>query len=469
LITRTPSLVALGWAALLTLGMAIAFSANGWPFVDAPHVLYIASVLNIKGTIIDAFTRDVEYRPLFTIAVDLLYSVVGTHLAVYKIITVAQFAAILVCLVRLFRITAGRQTLAAFTALSCFVGLHSSLILFNFYPISHHSLSLLFILVTAVLCLGPRRPYYAAVYFLLALASPLVLELGLLVPAVLVVLWWFEAPGLTRRDVMWGVAGCALYAVIRTTFSSIGADAPWYYAESGLGFEMVDRDGLAEAFGHAPVLFWIYNVAATLFTVLFSEPRAGQYKFIASLINANTQPWQWINVITSTVTTVVIAAVLVRQRLTGHRKLLVVLGSVLLLAGSLFGFLYTRDRIALAAGAGYAVLVFAALSAWSESGKPSRSIALGVTVVLLTAWTWRSVGSMLYVRDRAFESYTDWIARYDRDGAVLVPDAALRERLHADAIAVRPPDPRCAPEWTRRYFNRLVSGPDAGCPGLKGE
>ena len=464
MVSRVPSLPTWGWAGLLTLGMAAAFSYHSWPLVDAPHVLYIAKVLNLKGTIIDAFTRDVEYRPLFTIAVDLLYSLFGTHLTVYKIITVAQFAAILSCLIVLFRVETRPQALAACVALSCFVGLHSSLILFNFYPVSHHSFSLLCILAAAVLCLSQRRSYYAGGYFLLALASPLILELGILVPAVLVVLWWFGAPGINRRDVVWGLGGFAVYVAVRATFSSIGADAPWYYAESGLGFEMASPDQLANAFGHAPVLFWIYNVAATLFTVLFSEPRAGQYKFIASLIGGETQPWQWINVGTSVLTTIVVALVMARRRFEGRQRLLLILGCTLLFAGSLFGFLYTRDRIALAAGAGYAVLVFVAMtSVLAELHPNRRAAALALTGVLLAAWTWRSAGSMLYVRDRAYESYADWVDRYDRVGATLVPDAELRGTLHATATAVEPPNPRCAPAWTRRYFNRLLSGPETAC------
>lgn len=461
--SRVSSFLIWSWAGLLTLGMAIAFSYHGWPLVDAPQVLYVAHRLNLKGTIIDAFTRDIEYRPLFTIAVDLLYAVFGTNLTSYKVITVGQFAAILWCLIALFRVTSRHQAMAACVALSCFVGLLSSQILFNFYPVSHHSLSLLCILLTAVLCLRPRRPSHAACYFLLSLAAPFVLELGILVPAVLLVLWWAGAPGVTRRDVVWGLAGAALYAVIRASFSSIGADAPWYYAESGLGFEMADRDHLADAFGHAPLLFWLYNIIATLFTVLFSEPRAGQYKFIASLIGGNTQPWQWINVTTSVVTTGVAAVVIARQRLEGHQRLLLVLGCTLLFAGSLFGFLYTRDRIALAAGTGYALLVFVAVSVLLERFTYVRAAPVALALILLAAWTWRAAGSMLYVRDRAFESYVDWVLRYDQDGAALVPDATLRETLHAAAIAAPPPDPRCGPEWTRRYFQRLLTGPVSQC------
>jgi hypothetical protein len=318
-------------------------------------------------------------------------------------------------------------------------------------------------LAAAVLCLSARRPFFAACYLLLGFAGPLVLEVGILVPVVLVALWWAGGPGVTRRDVLWGVIGFASYAILRASFSGAGLDAPWFYAESGLGFQTVDREDLAAPFGHAPYLFWLYNVGATMFTVLFSEPRSGEYRFIASLIQGQTLPWQWINVTLSGLTTTVVAGVILRRRPEGHQRLLVVAGSVLFLAGSLLGFLYVRDRVALAAGAGYAILVYVATSLLVEP-RAQRSIAsLALALLLFAGWTWRGAGSMLYVRDRAFESYADWVLRYDAAGAREIPDAEIRETLHAAAMDGAPPDPRCDPDWTRRYFERLLSELRADC------
>ena len=64
---------------------------------------------------------------------------------------------------------------------------------------------------------------------------------------------------------------------------------------------------------------------------------------------------------------------------------------------------------------------------------------------------------MLWVRDHAFESYSDWVLRHDVAHLRKVPEPALLATLYAASTASPPPDPRCAPEWTKRYSQRLLS------------
>ena len=452
-VLRTPWV----WAGLLFIGMVAQFSYQPWAFVDAPYELYLAKTLDFKGTVINGLTADVEYRPLFRVGVDLIYGIVGANLTVFKAIIVVQFAGVLWCLVALFRVSTGYQALAACLALSCFVGLHTSSILFSFYPLGHHSIALLGLLATAVLCMSAHRSWYPACYFAGCLVLPFTIELGLLLPPMLVSLWWAGAPGVQRRDVAWGLGGVALYVIVRTTFSSAGVDVPWIYTESGLGFGQIDPEGFSDTFGRMPYLFWLYNVMANLMTVLFSEPREGTFEFIHSLIGGNTPPWRWIHLATSLGTTSAGIVLLTRRRLEGRQRQLLVLGCTLLLSNSLLGFLYARDRVSLAAGAGYAVLVFLMASSLVESGRYRRTGAVGLLVLLLAGWTWRSAESMLRVRDHAFESYSDWILRHDPERPRRVPDPTLLRRLYVASIASPPPDPRCAPEWTRRYYQRLLS------------
>ena len=211
--------------------MVVQFSYHPWVFVDTPYELYLAKSLNIKGMVIQGFTADVEYRPLRLLAVDLIYGVVGANLTVFKATTVVQFAGVLWCFVALFRVATGYQALAACLALSCFVGLHTSSIMFGFFPVSFHSLALLGLLATAVLCMGAHRFWYPALYFAVCLVLPFAIEIGLLLPPMLVALWWAGAPGVQRRDVAWGLGGVALYLVVRATFSAAGVDVPWIHNE----------------------------------------------------------------------------------------------------------------------------------------------------------------------------------------------------------------------------------------------
>ena len=455
---RTPWI----WAGLLFAGIVVQFSYHPWPFGDTPSELYLAKSLNIKGIVIQGFTAEVEYRPLHLVAVDLIYMIAGANLTVFKATTVVQFAGVLSCLVTLFRVKTVSQALAACLALSCFVGLHTSRIMLGFFPVSFHSLALLGLLATAVLCFRAHRSCFAACYFAMCLVLPFALETGLLLPPILVALWWAGAPGVQRRDVAWGLGGSALYVVVRMTFSPAGADVPWMYTASGLGFGGIDPDEFSDAFGQAPYLFWVYNVMASLMSVLFSEPRGGTFGFIHSLIEGNTPPWRWIHLATSLATTSTGIVVLLRQRLEGHHRLLLVLGCILILSGSLLGFLYARDRIGLVAGAGYAVLVYLMAVLLVESGKYHRTGSVALVAVLLVGWTWRSTESMFVVRDRAFESYSTWV-RHDTLDPTNILDATLFTTLHVESIASPPPDPHCTPRWTRRYFERHLNSLITNC------
>lgn len=462
---RLPRLVAWAWVGVLVVCLGVAFANHGWPFVDTLKVLYTAKVLNIKGAIIDAFRREVEYRPIFTISTKLIYDVAGLRVWVYKAITLAQFAAILGCYLALFRVATKRDALAACLAIGCFVGLHSTRVLFTFYPISLHSLALLLILVTAVLAVNADRPRRWFWYFALSLIAPMVLELGILAPMLVVVLALAGAPGVDRRGAIGSVAGFLIYAVVRVSLSPIGGQVPWFLHESGLGFSMVEDHRLRELFGHAPYLFWIYNVVATLMTVLFSEPRGGQFNFLAGLIVGATPAWQWAHLVSSILTTLIVAWAIVGRRLEGRERHLAGLGATLLFAGSLFGFLYTRDRIALAAGAGYAVLVFVAFSRLTAPAGWRRPLAVSLASLVFALWTVRDIEAVLHVRDRAYENYLDWVSRYDATGALLVPDAEFREQMHAAVMASPPPDPGCDPAWTKRIFERIFPGPGQNCGG----
>ena len=451
------------WAGLLFAGIVVQFSYHVWEFLDTPYEFYVAKTLGITGMVIHGFTAEVEYRPLFRVGIDLLYGIAGANLTVFKATTIIQFAGVLWCLVALFRVRTGYQALAACLALSCFVGLHTSHIMWGFFPLSMHSLALLGLLATAVLCMSAHRSWFPVCYFALCLAVPLGLETGLLLPPMLLSLWWAGAPGVQRRDIAWSLGGVALYMAVRATFSSAGAHVPWMYFESGLGFGQINPDGFSDVFGHAPYLFWVYNVTVNLMTVLFSEPRDGTFAFIHSLIESNTPPWRWIHLATSLVTTSVGIVVLMRQRLEGRRRHLLVLGCILILSSSLLGFLYARDRVVLVAGTGYAVLVFLMASLLVESGKYRRAGSVALVIVLLAGWTWRSAESMFMVRDRAFEAYSDWVLRGDADRRYSVPDPTLLATLHAAAIASPPPDSRCTPEWTQRYFQRHLRGVITDC------
>ena len=310
-----------------------------------------------------------------------------------------------------------RRAIASCVALSCVVGLHSTRVLFGFWPLNHHSGGLLLLLVATALALDPRTRQRDWIYFPLTLAALLLLESGLIIAPLLAILWWIDAPGVSLRGLLSAATGGGIYLAIRLGFGTMG-DSLGIYTSSGLGFSDVNPETLRNVFEHAPWLFWSYNVVATFLTVLVSEPRAGVYRFVASLLRGETPLWQWIQVGSSVLTTGVIAVALVVSRPTSTRdRLLLVAGVTLIVFGSALGFLYTRDRIALTAGVGYALLALRDSSrGCSTTGCRIQSGGEGSCICAVAAigvaWLVRSAETYFQLRDSAWDLHLEWTDRY---------------------------------------------------------
>jgi hypothetical protein len=250
---------------------------------------------------------------------------------------------------------------------------------------------------------------------------------------------------------------------------------------NGFGFSMLNAEGVRSAFGDPPWLLWIYDVVATGLTVVLSEPRDGVYSFVESLLAHDMESWRWFHVGLSTITSAVIVTGLalrssslsgaVRRQAEdalrssrsfrlqaegGRDRLLIVVGLTLMLFGSGLGFLYTRDRIALSVGVGYALLLYVALAGLMDripaAGWRRRFAATGL-VVLAAAWVIRSGETLLQLRDTAWDYHLEWTTRLDeKSGATERTD--LFNTLHEDAIRSTPPNPQRDPAWTYTLFER---------------
>jgi hypothetical protein len=447
------------WASVWIIVFAFAFFTIPWPYVDVVNVLRDATSWSWQDSIRNAFSRDVEYRPLFTLGVKAAYQIIGLRLWWYQALVLLQFIAALALLIWLFRPLGVRRAIAACMALSCVVGLHSTRILFGFWPLNHHSGGLVLLLLAAALALDPRTRPRDWIYFPLTVAALMLLESGLIIAPLIAILWWVEAPGVGLRGVLSAAAGVALYLVIRLGFGAVG-DSLGIYTSSGLGFSDVNPETLRNIFEHAPWLFWSYNVVATFLTVLASEPRAGVYRFVESLLRGQTPLWQWIQVGSSLLTTALMAVALFVSKPTSTRdRLLLVVGVTLIVLGSALGFLYTRDRIALSAGVGYAVLLYVMVARLLEDdgrGRPEwqRRLAYGAIAAIGVAWIVRSAETFFQLRDSAWDLHLEWTDRYAELGGPAQPQTALLQTLRSAALQSAPDDPRRDPSWTYALFER---------------
>ena len=454
-VARAPFLWALGYVALF--GMA--FSTIAWSLGDTYSHLARPALASWTQAVADAFTSGREYRPLFDLAIKASYETAGTWLPFYQALVMLVFAALLFLVVWLCRPISPRRALAACVAVSCVSALHTSRILFGFWPLNHYAAVMVCVLLAIALALAPAARRYDWLFGPLALVAMLGLELGALIVPLSIVLWWFGAPGIGRRGVPSVVAGAAVYVVIRLTFAEYSGES--LYADTGFIFQTVDAASLRTRFGDSPWLLWIYNVGSTFLTIVASEPREGVFSFVESLLARDMESWRWFHVGLSALTTLVIAGGLVRGWPWPERdRLLVVAGCALLVFGSALGFLYTRDRIGLAGGIGYALLLYVACASWLE--KPRHSIVTVVIALVAAAWVIRSGEMFFQLRDLAWDYRTEWTERFDELGA-RQEQTALMHQLRAAALAKTPDDPRRDPAWTyflfERRFRRLQTSP----------
>jgi hypothetical protein len=479
-LARAPFLWALGYVVLF----AIAFSTIAWSLGDTYSHLARPALASWTQAVKDAFTSGREYRPLFDLAIKASYETAGTWLPFYQALVMLLFAALLLLVVWLCRPIGPRRALAACIAISCVSALHTARILFGFWPLNHYAFVMVLVLIVIALALRPvprgtdlvRSVGGDWLFGLLALVAMLGLELGALIVPLSIVLWWFGAPGIGRRGVLSVAAGAVVYLVIRLTLAEYSGES--LYADTGFLFQTVDAASLRARFGDSPWLLWIYNAGSTFLTIVASEPREGVFSFVESLLAHDMESWRWFHVGLSALTTVVIAGGLIRGWPWQERdRLLVVAGCALLVFGSALGFLYTRDRIGLAGGIGYALLLYVACASWlgcsaTPEGAPSgnsagdrwrRTTVTAVIAIVAAGWAIRSGETFFQLRDLAWDYRTEWTERFEELGA-RQEQTALLHQLRAAALAKTPADPRDDPAWTYFLFERRFRRSPDGAP-----
>lgn len=463
---RRASIVPCTWALAYVVAFGIALFSISWSFGDTVALMQKAARLDWRATIADAFGSGVEYRPFFTLAIKLFYEVVGAHAWFYQALVLLQFTVVLAVMLWLCRPLDRRRAFAACLAISCFCALHSTRILFGFWPLNQHSGVLVLLLVGTALAFREKTRSFDWVFGPLALAGLFGLELGLLFAPVIVALWLARAPGLSRRAAISVLVATGVYVAIRLSLGS-GGGVPASHNENGFGFSMLAPERVRAEFGDPPLLLWLYNVVSTFLTVVLSEPRDGVFAFVESLLARDMESWRWFHVGLSALTSAVIVVALMMRRpwFSGRDRLLVVLGSALMVFGSGLGFLYTRDRIALSAGVGYALLLYVAVVSLMErmpAGGWTRRVVAGALVVLAAAWVVRSGETFLQLRDTAWDYHLEWTTRFVDKGGATEERTGLFMALQEEALRRTPADPRLDPAWTYALFERrFARSPEA--------
>lgn len=396
------------------------------------------------------------FRPLFFMQWRLQFDLSNGHYVLaFRGLQAAQLIAIVLLFLRVLKV----RTLAGFTAacmaLAVMLGLHTII-----NGLREGPLTAVFACALALnVSFGTRSSWSRDVAATLLLVyAALSVELGVLVWVIYVAAFLVGRRGVSLSGVALSTAVLAAYFVLRFAVLDPGAS------------DMLTRRIDGGAVGGRPIAIYLHNIAASVLSVLFSEPRNGVWEFARRASAGELAPWLWINVVTSTLTTGCLAWYVATQSRAWYgrtvtRKDQLVLVSLAVLAGNAtLGFAYTKDVMLSPAGLLYAVAAFvafeAALTRLPTARVPVRTLGTLALLAVSIGWSIRTVGLGYVLRETAFVRRNEWATGIEsliRDGQLPNdPRAkALVEQFRRDAIHAHIPNPWLAHPWAERYFDRV--------------
>ena len=310
-----------------------------------------------------------------------------------------------------------------------------------------------------VLRLAQGRPGWAtdAAAALIFAAASLIIESGLLIWVVIVAGRLSGLRGISRRGVIVSLLLCG-YSVLRIFVFSTGLPAI-DERSSGFLLQVLEVNELTERFGQNPLPFYAYNVLASVFSVLFSEPRAGLMIALSGYLTGDLARWSLVAIVSSSITTILIVTAAVsswrdRESRDDADRLYVVFAGVLV-ANAFLSYGYLKDDVVNVAGAFYALASYAAvrrfLRARAVSGRVTTAIVCAALLIASTGWAMRTAGLHYSLRYAAFKTRNDWVAPSAR--SMETPEArSVTLRLRRDALDQRGVAPRFYPAWQARWF-----------------
>jgi hypothetical protein len=302
------------------------------------------------------------------------------------------------------------------------------------------------------------RDVAAALIFVFATLS---VESGILVAVVFVSAFMVGARGVSRVGVALQVLLVVGYLVLRFSILHIGSPG-LEERTSGYGFSRLDPNALIEKFGPRPLPFYAYNVASSVLSIAFSEPREGVWAATRDYLRGDTRVYQVVNVIASVLGSALILRYIWRRRrewlgLRFNRSdQLVFIFLGVMAANATVSYAYTKDSILSLAGAFFAVALAVATQDFIESQSgltPVRAIAPTVLLVVLsTTWAFRAVDAHMGLRTAAAKMRVEWAyvdswLEQNREALTQPGAVELKRHLQEDAVRLHPLRPTLEGDW----------------------
>lgn len=451
----------------------IAYCLAGMPLQLSDSVLLMltAQSSSLLQILVTESTNHAFLRPALWGLVKVLFDLSSGHYFVtFKFFHVMQVAVATCLVLRLLDIRSRLDFVLVPATLAVFIGIHTFAgLVREAYPVNMY--------LTVVLCClagvnvarskgGWWADLLAVAVFVLALFT---LESGVLVWVCLVTGYVVGLRGVSRRAI--AAATIVLVGYVLLRFAVLETGLPGLLErDSGYGFSRRTAAELNVMFAGRAFWFYLYNVACSVLTVLFAEPRGGGWELLRRAFQGDFSPWAVINVTSSVLATLVIGRyVYTRRREWQQRRFtpgdqLVVLFLAVLLSNAVVSFPYTKDVIMSPAGAFYAMAFFVAfgdLFSWLSQQRTLLRVAMATGVCLMcTGWAVRAVGLHYNLRQAAFVQRNDWATAEEwlqKQQVTLTSRSSLElvRNLRRQALRMPVPSPHFAQSWSERYFDQL--------------
>jgi len=410
-----------------------------------------------------SFTSEIgttDFRPLWMAESKVLFDLSRGHVhTAYKAFHIALLLAAFGLFVAALRIETGADLAASLFALSVFAGINTFVgLVKEATPVNVYLPIVVFVLLAIHLSRGRGGLWTDVTAVLVFVAACLTLESGPLVWVALMAGRLAGRRGVSDRALAGVTVLMVVYVVVRLTMLPLDTQNA-----SGYLAERLEPEQIRQRFGSGLSRFTIYTVFASISSVLFSEPRDGTFVVLRAWQHGDIPPRMWINIVSSTLTTILITVAawrLLRQGTPdadGDRAAMradFLIFGALLAASAVASFAYAKDVVMSVAGACYAIVAF-----WAVRDQLIRvrrvGLAVLTTIVLLAAsslWAVRVVGVHHVLRTQAFAFHNDWAPMRDQ-----LPDDSAGRRLvselRADALSRPVVNPWFMPRWADRVFD----------------
>ena len=420
---------------------------------------------SLSQVIAAEFYNGTYFRPFRRALIKSVYELSGGHYyAAFRGFQALQVLVLLLLFARMLRVRSSAALAALPLGIAIVVGIHTFAgAVVEGLPVNHF-LTILICCVAAMNIAQAQRTHLTDVAAVAVLVcAMLTIESGLLIWVIFIAAYAVGCRGVSRPALIVLTVCVATYFLGR--FVLIGGAAPGLNERSaGFGFSVLNPDDLVRRFGGNPIPFYAYNVLSAMSCVLFAEPRGGVWMFVRELLRGRPEPWQFVNVLTSVATTVLIARYAAarsanwRARGFDEPDRFVIIFLAVLPLNALFAGGYEKDVIMSPAGLFYAAAAYFVLRE-RLSGVKAVSLAPAIALLLAVGWSVRFVGIHDSLRARALSVreewayYDDWVREQPRPMPLTPEEQAIKQHLYDDAVLRAPRVPQPSLGVTERLFD----------------